>query len=154
MVVEQCYQPGSKNTPSCVQGSVNDEFLVKTKIHSCLCSCDSSWSSSQGKLFEISVPKGIHGKDWINTIDLRQLEPHLHKLANRTSIWHKLGDTKIETSRIVKTYFLLVTLREEGSLLYKWSYKYLHRDLWVFVILIFELICMSEIFSFKKKKNK
>lgn len=82
MVVSQCYQPGSMNTSSWVQGSVNDEFLVKAKKDTAV---SVAVPVLDDVVKEISVPRGVKKKkNWINTIDLREVKLHGHKLANLT----------------------------------------------------------------------
>lgn len=59
MVVSQCYQPGSMNTSSWVQGSVNDEFLVKTKKDTAV---SVAVPVLDDVVKEISVPRGVKKK--------------------------------------------------------------------------------------------
>ena len=65
------------NTSSWVQGSVNDELLVKIKKATAV---SVAVPVLDDAVKEISVPRGIK-KNRINTIDLREFKLHGHKLA-------------------------------------------------------------------------
>lgn len=57
------------------------------------------------------LPKGIKEREWINTIDSRQLE----RIGKSKGLGHKLEDTKIEiSSQMVNIYSFLATLYEKG----------------------------------------
>ena len=107
--MSQCYQPGSMNTSSWVQGSVNDEFLVKTKKATAV---SVAVPVLDDVVKEICIPRGIKKeKKRINTIDLRQFKLHGHKLANLSR-----GYQDRNTSSDAKHFFL------SNHFMCRWSY--------------------------------
>ena len=95
------------NTSSWVQGSVNDELLVKIKK---AIAVSVAVPVLDDAVKEISVPRGIK-KNRINTIDLREFKLHGHKLANLTR-----GYQDRNISSDAKHFFL------SNHFMCRWSY--------------------------------